>query len=94
MSSAEQVAGQIMSMSDQKRLLIIGLLWAWWDARSKANAGEKRKLTEEIVYKARPVLIQVQEDVMEGGLRAVRMNDQRWIPPSPDIWKINIDAAF
>ena len=21
-------------------------------------------------------------------------HDQRWIPPSPDVWKINIDAAF
>ena len=74
MSSAEQVAGQIMSMSDQKRLLIIGLLWAWWDARNKANAGEKRRLTEEVVYKARSVLIQVQEVVLEGGVRAVRAN--------------------
>ena len=94
LSSAEQVARQIMSMSDQKRLLIIGLLWAWWDARNKANAGEKRRLTEEVVYKARSVLIQVQEDVMEEGVRAVRANGQRWIPPSPDIMKINVDAAF
>ena len=94
MSSAEQVAGQIMSMSDQKRLLIIGLLWAWWDARNKANAGEERRLTEEVVYKARSVLIQVQDVVLEGGVRAVRANGQRWIPPSPDIWKINVDATF
>ena len=56
-----------MSMSDQKRLLIIGLLWAWWDARNKANAGEGRRLTEEVVYKARSVLIQVQDVVLEGG---------------------------
>ena len=27
-------------------------------------------------------------------MRGVRANDQRWIPPSPDIWKINVDAAF
>ena len=24
----------------------------------------------------------------------VRANDQRWVPPLPDVWKINVDAAF
>ena len=49
---------------------------------------------DEVLYKARLVLIQVQEDVMEEDVRAVRANGQRWIPPSLDIMKINVDAAF
>ena len=30
---------------------MIDFLWVWWDARNKANAGDKIMATEEIVYK-------------------------------------------
>jgi hypothetical protein len=36
--------------------LVVGLLWAWWDARNKANAGEQRRLTEEVLFRARSVI--------------------------------------
>jgi len=60
-SSSMQVSENIMSMQESKRILIIGLLWSWWDARNKVNAGEERRSIDEIIYRARLVTQNVQE---------------------------------
>ena len=38
LASSREVTAHILAMTEEKKLLIIGLLWAWWDARNKANA--------------------------------------------------------
>jgi hypothetical protein len=55
----KQVAEHILKLKEQRKLLTIGLLWSWWewDARNKSNAGEQRKSTGEVVYRARMAII-------------------------------------
>jgi hypothetical protein len=92
--SSKQVTEHILAMSEEKKLLIVDLLWAWWDARNKTNAGEQRSTTAEVIYRARSVTLQGQLEEAERKEAGTGEHDQRWIPPMPDVWKINIDAAF
>ncbi|RLN30463.1 hypothetical protein C2845_PM05G19940 [Panicum miliaceum] len=94
LTSSFIVTEHILELPDEKKLLTVGLLWAWWDARNKANARDKRRSTEEVIYKAQPIIIHAQQEGAGRSLNAGRAHDQRWIPPTPDVWKINVDAAF
>ncbi|RLM86506.1 hypothetical protein C2845_PM04G09260 [Panicum miliaceum] len=57
--SAMQVSGHVLSLSEEMKLLIVGLLWSWWDARNKANAGDQWRTIEKIIYKAQMVTQQL-----------------------------------
>jgi len=92
--SAMQVAAHILLLSEEKKLLIVGFLWSWWDARNKVNAGDQRRNTEEIIYRARMVTQQLPDATNADGVQSARACIPRWAPPPPDIWKINVDAAF
>ena len=93
LNSAKQVASKILSLDDDRKSLVVSLLWAWWDARNKANAGDKMLSTEEIIYKAKAL----RSDII---LYAQKMQDKEiklksaWTPPPSDIVKINFDGAF
>jgi hypothetical protein len=52
LDSSQKVAQYVVSLKEDK-LLVIGLLWTWWDARNKANVGEQMRPTEEVIYGAR-----------------------------------------
>ncbi|RLN22769.1 hypothetical protein C2845_PM07G31160 [Panicum miliaceum] len=93
LSSAMQVSAHVLSLSEEKKLLIVELLWSWWDARNKANAGEPRRTTEEVIYRARKVTKQLPYATTAAGVQMARTCAPRWTPPPPDIWKINVDAA-
>ena len=94
MSSSHNVTEHILKMPDEKIRLIVGLLWSWWNARNKSNAGEGLRSTDEVIFKARSLTQHVQQDEAGRSAMVVRANDQRWVPPLPDVWKINVDAAF
>jgi ribonuclease HI len=81
----------VLSMHEEKKLLIVGLLWAWWDARNKADVGEQRRTTEEVIYIARSVMHH--EETVADSMQA-RGQARSWTPPPPDVSKINVDAAF
>ena len=42
----------ILSLEQETRAKVTNLLWAWWDARNKANVGEQVESIEEVVYRA------------------------------------------
>ena len=94
LSSSHNVTEHILKMPDEKIRLIVGLLWSWWNARNKSNAGEGLRSTDEVIFKARSLTQHVQQDEAGRSAMVVRANDQRWVPPLPDVWKINVDAAF
>jgi len=94
MQSALQVTDHILSLPEEKKLLVVGLLWAWWEARNKANAGEERKSTNEVICRARLLTNLLPEVVTNDTGSAEGIRGTRWVPPSPNAWKINVDAAF
>ena len=92
LNSAKQVATKILSLEEDKKLLVIGFLWLWWDARNKANAGDKLLSTKEMVYKVHSMkyidaLHTPKPNKRQSGFSCM-------VPPSADILKINIDGAF
>ncbi|RLN23608.1 hypothetical protein C2845_PM07G01170 [Panicum miliaceum] len=92
--SAKHVSEHILSLKEEKKLLIIGLLWSWWDARNKANVGEQRRSATEVITKARLVMVSAEAD--SGTVNSMRQGGERrgWVPPAEGTWKINIDAAY
>ena len=93
LNSAKQVATKILSLEEDKKLLVIGFLWLWWDAHNKANTGDKLLSTKEMVYK-------VHSMKYVDALHTPEKPNKRqsgfscWVPPIADILKINIDGAF
>jgi hypothetical protein len=47
LSSAELVVQAVLNLEDKTRLNTIALMWSWWDGRNKANAGEKKRDTND-----------------------------------------------
>ena len=96
LGSAREVVQEILKMRCGRQKLVISLLWAWWNGRNKANAGEVVASVQEISHKAtlfssdaEPMSI---DDSNQGTARdrVVR----RWLPPPADVLKINTDGAF
>lgn len=54
---AGQVSDCILSLKEEEKMAMIGLLWSWWNARNKANAGEQRRSTDEVTFSARMAMI-------------------------------------
>ncbi|TVU08775.1 hypothetical protein EJB05_42187, partial [Eragrostis curvula] len=78
---------------DKLRLKIIALLWSWWEARNKANAGERGRDTQEITYMAAGLVNDISNNLLKAKIRAPRLKS-KWSPPPPELLKINIDGAF
>ena len=43
LKTAREVTDYILSMEENRKYETITLMWSWWDARNKANAGKKKK---------------------------------------------------
>ena len=65
MPSAKEVSVHILALREEKKLLTIGLLWSWWNARNKTNVEEQWQSTVEIIYRARLMLQSVVRDTLE-----------------------------
>lgn len=94
--SAREVVEVILQMKREERRLVICLLWAWWGSRNKANAGEVRQSADEVAHRAvtfancsYQLESKPRRDVSYG-----RQAGRKWVPPPPDVLKINMDGAF
>ena len=94
LSDAKQVADCILSQKEEKKLMIVGLLWSWWDARNKANVGEQLRSTDEVLWKARLANMHTETEPGRDAAPVSRGPERRWDPPPGGVWKINIDGAF
>jgi hypothetical protein len=81
-------------MQEEKSLFTICLLWSWWDARNKTNAGEQRRPVANIIHKARSVLVEVVDESEAKNNSEPTNRCRRWSAPQPGTWKINVDGAF
>jgi hypothetical protein len=93
LSSARQVSEYILALKEEEKMLAIGLIWAWWDARNKVNAGEQLKPVDDVVYRTR-TMSRLEVEVGTDRPPVLEVVRQRWNPPPEGIWKINVDGAF
>jgi hypothetical protein len=72
---------------------VIDFLWVWWDARNKANAGDKIMSTKEIFYKVQAMQSFYNLHTHEKANKK-QSGISCWSPPAVDILKINFDGAY
>ena len=79
---------KIWTLQDGIQQKIILLLWCWWPARNKANAGEKIRTVEEVVHQARSMVWEVSARLK----KPIKKNHQKvkkWIrPPAETLSKL------
>lgn len=75
-------------------LLTICLLWSWWNARNKTNAGEQRRPVADIIHSTKSMLIMLDDDGDTSKKSDISSACGRWTAPQPGTWKTNVDGAF
>ena len=72
---------------------MFSLMYAWWEARNKANAGEQCLSAEEIAHRATMMGVEVSSPKQQG---AKKNNSQKreWYQPPCDKLIINCDGAY
>ena len=79
-----------------RQKLVISFLWAWWNGRNKANAGEVVASVQEISHKATLFSSDAEPMSIDDGNQGTARDRvvRRWLPPPADVLKINTDGAF
>ena len=71
-------------MDEDNQLKVWGLLWRWWSARNKVNAGEKQLPTQEIISLVTFYVTEFEKlkkkEVEKGTKKKVK-----WEPPPPEV---------
>jgi len=90
--SAYEVVTCILALNEEICLEVIMLLYAWWEARNKANAGEGMRQTCQIIHRA-PMLV-VESKPARKEMKTAHQKPQKWARPPPDVLKVNCDGSF
>lgn len=96
LKSGAEVVESVLRMKEQQRLLVIHLLWSWWDTRNKASAGEQQRSASEVVHLAQVMAVDA-EMLKDAGRKEGPLPNPAapaWRPPDEDVLKINFDGAF
>lgn len=96
LKSGAEVVKAVMHLEEDMRQHVIHLLWCWWDARNKTNAGEKQRSAAEVVHQAQIMALEVKQLETDGSQTESRQvrHTTAWRPPGGQVLKINIDGAF
>lgn len=92
-TSTLDVYKHILNLREDIMLTTVILLWNWWDARNKVNAGEDRRTHEEVYSR---VIRMVSENslLFRDKARGNPSSQRTWCPPPQGVLKLNIDGAF
>lgn len=72
---------------------VVLLLWNWWFARNKINAGEHGFSPEEVVFRVKNMLHELSA-LKPVEQRRGNTEIKRWLPPQRGKLKLNVDGAF
>ena len=92
-TSALEVIEAILSLSEEKKIKVVLLLWCWWSARNKANQGEKCSSTEEICNSVTYHLMSMEKLQKSSPSEAPSLK-AKWQPPPAGSYKINCDGSY
>jgi hypothetical protein len=85
---------KFFGMEQKRRLLVIALMWQWWTARNKTNAGERSWSVDEVSYQARRWATEFTEFYAKQLQQQPNEDVGRWRPLREGVLKINVDGAF
>jgi hypothetical protein len=94
-TSARDMVHCILKLKSKERALVVCFLWTWWDAMNKAY-GEKIPNVDEVQHKTLEATF-TSELLQRTTTNQNTMQQQKqctWLPPQPDVLKINVDGAF
>jgi hypothetical protein len=91
--SVTDLLNMIWSFPLQVQMIIIVLLWRWWSARNKTNAGEE-KMTSSQVCSLVTYYVQDFEKLKKNSEKGQPARITRWEAPPQGTYKISTDAAF
>jgi hypothetical protein len=95
LGSAPQVVNNILDRKEEERTLIVHMLWAWWNMRNKANAGEQVPTLVAVASQAQELTAAILFSTKQRSTRVSGSSTMRkWQPPPVDVLKINTDGAF
>lgn len=92
-NSAKNMVVNILSLEQETKMKVICLLWAWWEACNKANAGEQLWSIEEVVHRAMSINSFGSMHWREKKDKPMKEKVQ-WCPPNSEYVKINFDGSF
>lgn len=92
-SSAKEVVQAILTLTEEKKLLTIALLWCWWNERNRGRHGERQLRTEEFQFMVRRHVSEWME-FLAAKPSSHPSPRSSWKTPPLDMVKINVDGAF
>ena len=90
MPNVKEVIRLILSLKKEEQLMVIMLLWLWWQERNKIRQGNLPRRAEDLAY---VVQKQVTELLKWEGLK-VPSQQKHWRRPPEGFLKINTDDSF
>ncbi|KAM0845230.1 hypothetical protein ACQ4PT_056506 [Festuca glaucescens] len=83
----------LAQLEDESELKALTLMWEWWDARNKVNAGENRRYAEEVCCRVERHMTDFQ-NLQKPEKKAKPPDTHRWRKPLDDFVKVNFDGVF
>ncbi|GJN18408.1 hypothetical protein PR202_gb05568 [Eleusine coracana subsp. coracana] len=91
--SGKETIEEILKLDGNTQLKVGVLLWRWWSARNKVNAGEGRISSQDVCSLMTYYATEF-EKLRKPEAQHRSTTTQLWLPPDPDFYKINTDASF
>jgi len=93
LNSVVEVLMCVLALNDSQKFPVIGLLWAWWNARNKCNVGEQMKKIDLVSFSAHEIIASCGKKQTRPRREAIP-GRKCWQPPPGDFLKVNSDGAF
>jgi len=90
-SNAKEVMRYILSLDEEKQVLIAMLLWLWWHERNKIREGDRRREAMVLAY-----IVQKQASEMLAEAPKIQSTQlsKHWRRPPSGVLKLNTDGSF
>jgi hypothetical protein len=92
-SSGKEVIQTIWNLNQELQFKVIILLWRWWFARNKANAGDQMASPGEVCSLVTYFLMEFKKLANQQKQEKQKIQ-MKWKAPPADYYKLNIDASF
>jgi hypothetical protein len=91
--NAEEFVTEVLKLGTHVSIMVVVLLWCWWDMRNKMNTGELMPLSQETVWTVTSMVQDILKDEPSTP-SSVTIKIQRWSLPPLNYLKINLDRAY